>query len=309
MKLEYAIISALFAFCISFLLTPATIPLCKLLDAIDMPDNRRKINTVPIPRLGGLGFFFASLIVLLPYAPYDRTTGAILAGGAILMAGGIADDTFDIPPRLKLAVQTAAALIAMMLIEIPDELTFFGLLKIKLVGVVGFIIALLRLVFTVNAVNFSDGLDGLASGLSATALLSLSAYGAAAGNTVPSLAAFVLAFATFGFMPFNRYKAKVFMGDCGSQFLGLSIALLSLGNSPNGNFTLETALFLFVPTVDTTLAVIRRVLKGKSPFSADKGHLHHALLSAGVPHPYATKTLVSLSALVAAITLIFSSNQ
>lgn len=271
-----------------------------------MPDGARKVNTLPIPRLGGLGFFFATMLVLFPYVGKSPTTGALLAGGAILMAGGIADDVFSLSPITKLFIQAAAALVSLSFIGIPDELTFFGILNVPLHGSVGFLIVFFRMVFTVNAVNFSDGLDGLASGLSAVALFSLAAYGIALGNTLPATAALVLGAATLGFMPFNRYRAKVFMGDCGSQFLGLSIALLSLGTSPAGNFTLETALFLFVPTLDTVITVTRRILTGKSPFSADKGHLHHILLSFGISHPNAVKILVSVSALIAAATLIMA---
>ena len=121
---------------------------------------------------------------------------------------------------------------------------------------------------------------------------------------MPSIAALVLGCATLGFLPHNRYRAHVFMGDCGSQFLGLSIALLSLGTSPRGNFTVETALFLAVPTLDTAFAVVRRIISGKSPFSADKGHLHHLLLKIGVSHPMAVKILVLTSALIASVALI-----
>ena len=290
---------------LSYLLTPITVPLCRAVGAIDRPDGVRKINTEPTPRLGGLGFFFASLIVLFPYIAESPTVAALLSGGAILVAGGIADDTFTLTPRAKLLIQAAAALVSIAFIGMPDEFSFLGVLRIPLSGIVGFIFVLFRIVFTVNAVNFSDGLDGLASGLSIIALLSLSIFGAVNLNTVPSLAALVIAFSVMGFMPYNKYRAKIFMGDCGSQFLGLSIAILSLGNAPGGNFTLETALFLAVPSIDTTVSVIRRIAKGKSPFVADKGHLHHVLLSLGVAHPHAAELLVVFSGLIALVTLLF----
>lgn len=306
MNLEKSLILAVLAAAISYLITPISIPLCRAVGAIDMPDGIRKVNTLPTPRLGGLGFFLSSLIVLFPYVKESEAVAAMLSGGAILMAGGVADDTFNLSPIYKFFIQGAAALVSLSFIGIPEELTFFGVFSIPLYGTLGFLIAFFRLIFTVNAVNFSDGLDGLASGLSVVALLSLSLYGLRSGRVYPAFASLILAAAVIGFSPFNKYRAKVFMGDCGSQFLGLSIALLSLGNSPRGSFTLETTLFLAVPLIDTTFAVIRRLLRGKSPFTADKGHLHHLLLSLGIPHPFAVKILVTVSALIASVALLFA---
>ena len=255
------LISAAIAFSISYILTPFTIPLCKTIGAYDKPDGKRKINTEPIPRLGGLGFYLATLIILFPLVSRSDTVAALLCGGTVLIIGGIADDTFNISPAMKLFIQGAAALVALAFIGIPDEMSFFGIFRIPLIGVIGFLLAFFRLMFTVNAVNFSDGLDGLASGISIIALFSLWIYGTVNSSTYPSVAALILAFAILGFLPYNKYRAKVFMGDCGSQFLGLSIALLALGNSKEGSFNLETTLFLAVPTADTVLSVLRRLIR------------------------------------------------
>lgn len=304
-QIKLPIIAAI-AFGIAYLCTPMTVPLCKRIGAIDMPDGVRKINVVPKPRLGGLSFFLACFIVLFPLVGESESVAALLAGGALIVAGGVADDAFDMPPRFKLFIQAAASLVTVFFIGLPDEFSFFGLIRVPLSGLFGFIFVVTRLIFTVNAVNFSDGLDGLASGLSATALFALFIYGSANSNTVPALAALVLGSAVLGFLPYNKYHAKVFMGDSGSQFLGLAIAILSLGNAPGGNFTLETSLFLAVPTVDTALSVVRRVIKGKSPFVADKGHLHHILLKSGVSHPLAVNLLVAASALIALTALLIA---
>ena len=303
--IKLPIISAI-AFGVSYLLTPAMIPICKKVGAIDIPDGVRKINTVPVPRLGGLSFFFSCLVVLIPLCSESSYTAAMLSGGAIIVAGGVADDIFCISPKLKFLFQAAAAFVTMAFIPMPAEFSFFGLLRISLWGFFGFVFVLLRLIFTVNAVNFSDGLDGLASGLSVAALFSLFVYGMANSNTIPAVSALVLASAVLGFLPYNRYHAKIFMGDAGSQFLGLAIAVLALGNAPGGNFTFESSLFLAIPTFDTALSVIRRLIKRKSPFAADKGHLHHILLKTGIPHPLAVNLLVAFSALIALFTLLFA---
>ncbi len=304
MPFAKTLILVLLAYSLSYLFTPLTVPLCRAMGAFDMPDGYRKINTDAIPRLGGLGFFFAAALVLSPLAARNMSIAALLTGGAVLVAGGVMDDTFGAPPAVKLILQLAAALVAVSLIGPPDSFSFFGIFTLPLNGVFGFLFTVFRIVFTMNAVNFADGLDGLASGLSITALLSLSVFGVINSNTYPAIAALVLAAAVLGFLPYNRYHASLFMGDCGSQFLGMAIAVLSLGTAPGGSFTFETSLFLAVPTLDTTFSVIRRLAKGKSPFVADKGHIHHVLIDAGLSHPNAVRLLVTLSGVIALLTLL-----
>lgn len=304
--LQKFIIPAFFTLILSYLLTPATAILAKTTGAMDIPDMNRKINERPMPRLGGLGFYCAFFISALIFA--DMTNGtvlALLAGGGILVAGGVTDDTLQLSPVAKLLIQLAAAVVAIVFIEIPKEFSLFGLLRFSLPYNLGILFAIGRMVFTVNAVNFSDGLDGLASGLSIVALISLSIFGLKNGNSSVAVASAILASAVLGFVPYNKYHARIFMGDSGSQFLGYAIALVALGASKRASFTAETVLFLIVPIADTWFSVVRRIMQGKSPFRADKGHLHHFLLSCGLSHPRAVKLLVSVSALAALLTLFY----
>ena len=304
MQIAKLLIFMLLAYGLSYLLTPLTIPLGRAMGAMDIPDGTRKINESAVPRLGGLGFFFAAAVVLFPLSAESASVAALLASGSVLVAGGVADDTFGAPPAMKLLIQIMAALIAVSFIGIPDSFSFFGVFVFPLSGIFGFLFTVFRIVFMMNAVNFSDGLDGLASGLSVIALTSLSVFGMANFNTYPAIAAIILAAAVLGFMPYNRYHATLFMGDCGSQFLGMAIAILSLGTAAGGRFTFETSLFLAIPTLDTALSVVRRILKRKSPFVADKGHIHHLLLEAGMSHPGAVRLLVTLSGVIALLTLL-----
>lgn len=293
------------SFIISLFSVPSAARLSRVTGAIDRPDGRRKINESEIPRLGGLAFFGAFfLCALLAGIHTEPLLAALLSGGSVLVAAGVADDTFTLPPLVKLILQLAACGIALSFIDIPTSFSFLGLFSIPLPTVVGVAVALFRVLFTINAVNFSDGLDGLASGLSVVALASLAVFAYVSGADTAALASGLLATAVIGFIPYNRYHAKIFMGDSGSQFLGYAIAVISLAASGGGTFSVETALFLSVPVIDTWFSVIRRILKGKSPFSADKGHLHHLLLSHGISHPNAVKILVTGSALIAAVTLI-----
>ncbi|MBE6634599.1 MAG: undecaprenyl/decaprenyl-phosphate alpha-N-acetylglucosaminyl 1-phosphate transferase [Ruminococcaceae bacterium] len=304
MTVAKTLILVLLSYSLSYLLTPLTVPLCRAMGAFDIPDGYRKINTAAIPRLGGLGFFFAATLVLFPLAGEDASIAATLAGGAVLVAGGVMDDTFSAPASVKLVLQLAAALVTVSILGTPESFSFFGIFTLPLNGVFGLVFTVFRMIFTMNAVNFADGLDGLASGLSITALLSLAVFGMINSNTYPAIAALVLAAAVLGFLPYNRYHASLFMGDCGSQFLGLAIAVLSLGAAPGDSFTFETSLFLAVPTLDTAFSVVRRLAKGKSPFVADKGHIHHLLIGAGLSHPNAVRILVTLSGVIALLTLL-----
>lgn len=289
----------------SFALTPLTIRLCRTVGALDTPDGKRKINTQPTPRLGGLAFFLSFSFFSLPLIFYDKFAAAILSGGSLLVAGGFADDVFDIPPFLKLIAQISAAAIAVAFIGAPTAFSFFGVFNISMSVPIGIAVAVFKMLFTVNAVNFSDGLDGLAAGLSVSAFISLFFYGLINGNTSTAVCVLILAASVIGFLPYNKYKAKTFMGDSGSQFLGFAIAIFSLGCAKNNAYTIETTLFLIVPALDTALSVLRRLAKGKSPFSADKGHIHHILLKNGIPHPVAVKLLVFINAAVGAIVLLF----
>ncbi len=310
--LPIAIILSALSFTLSYLLTPLTARLSLTVGAIDHPDGKRKIHKSPTPRLGGLAFFFAAFSAVAFFvlhegislsAPESGFICAILAGGALLAAGGVADDTFTLSPIGKLILQIAAAFVAVVFLPLPPYLSFFGIIRIPLSGAVGYLFMLVRMVFTVNAVNFSDGLDGLASGLSLVALLSLFVFGFMNARPIGACVSLIIGAAVLGFLPHNRYRARLYMGDVGSQFLGLSIAIIALSTTKDGGFTLETSLFLFVPMLDTVLCVVRRILSGKSPFAADKGHLHHLLLTRGKSHPAAVRLLVCISAAVALATL------
>ena len=300
----FSFAAVLTAALLSFFLTPISIHLCRIVGAWDTPDGKRKINDLPTPRLGGLAFFVSFFIFALPLAIQSEYSAAILSGGSILVAGGFLDDVFNVPPGVKIITQAAASAVALTFIGAPESFSFFGVFKLPLGALVGFVIALFKMLFTTNAVNFSDGLDGLAAGLSVSSLLSLFLFGLINGSTYPSFTALVLAAAVVGFIPYNRYRAKTFMGDSGSQFLGFSIAILSLGCAKENAYSLETTLFLVIPALDTTLSVLRRLLNGKNPFSADKGHLHHTLLKKGISHPASVRILVLFNAAVAMLTLV-----
>lgn len=292
---------------LTFLAVPLTERLAKFTGAVDRAGDERKIHTEDTPRLGGLSFFsvfFLSTVLLF------RPTGiaaAVLAGGALVVAAGVIDDTYTLPPYPKLFLQVCAAAVALSFIEPPKTLELLSFIEIPLAPRLAYLFALTRIVFLINAVNFSDGLDGLAAGLATVALLSLSAYSLIRGISDASLISLILALTVIGFLPHNRYHAKTFMGDCGSQFLGFAIATIGIYSSKSA-LSGEAALFIFIPALDVWFSTLRRIFKRTSPFHADKGHIHHLLISHGVAHPDAVKLLVFAGVLFAAAGLLIANS-
>lgn len=278
----------------------------------------RDVHVVPTPRLGGVAIFTGMLIAVYlaaqlpalnrafpPFAPDVEAT--IIAGGIIVLVG-IVDDILGIGAVTKLAGQAAAAgvLVAMgvswTLVYIP-----FGDGNILVLDQLQ--AGLLTVVFTlaiVNAMNFVDGLDGLAAGLGAIAAIAICVFsigimfdqGGTVGAYPPALVTAVLAGALLGFLPHNFQPARIFMGDSGSMLIGLVLAAASTSASGKISQSLYgpqemivllspmivVAAAMFVPVLDLVMAVVRRVGAGRSPFSPDKMHLHHRLLALGHSH-------------------------
>lgn len=278
----------------------------------------RDVHVVPTPRLGGVGIFTGMLVAVYlaaqlpalnrafpPFAPDVKAT--IIAGGVIVLVG-IVDDILGIGAVTKLAGQAAAAgvLVAMGVSWTLVYLPFGGGNILVLDQLQA---GLLTVVFTltiVNAMNFVDGLDGLAAGLGAIAALAICVFsvgimldqGGTVGAYPPALVTAVLAGALLGFLPHNFQPARIFMGDSGSMLIGLVLAAASTSASGKISQSLYgpqemivllspvivVAAAMFVPMLDLVMAIIRRVGAGRSPFAPDKMHLHHRLLALGHSH-------------------------
>ncbi|MBQ6388055.1 MAG: undecaprenyl/decaprenyl-phosphate alpha-N-acetylglucosaminyl 1-phosphate transferase [Mogibacterium sp.] len=294
--LQRIILVFVIAVTIAALTTPLSIKLAYKLDVIDRPRDDRRVHKRPIPRLGGMGIFLGSMAALVIPAGMNVNIKIAMMGGILMYAVGVADDIADLKPIVKFACQAGiAALVYSMGIRIRFISNYFGSATVDsnaniILGTgVGFIITVLWIVGVTNAVNLMDGLDGLAAGSTAIMALSLAyvayIHGARLGAMSVCIALIAVAGGCIGFLPYNFSPAKTFMGDGGALYLGYMIAVLSV-ISPLKRATFVGAvipmLALAVPILDTAFAMLRRIMRHESIMKADKGHLHHHLMAAGI---------------------------
>lgn len=301
-------------FIIGLLITLFATPLSRLvahrLGALDMPDQR-KVHNGPMPRLGGLAVYLGFMVTALLFVEISGPVVGLLLGGTIILLLGVADDVWGISPKIKLLGQVFAALVVIAFgIQIQflsnpfDGLIFLGALSVP--------ITVFWVVGITNAVNLVDGLDGLASGISAIALFTFSYIAFINEQPVVSLLALLLAGCIIGFLRYNFYPARVFLGDSGSMFLGFNIACLAVFGLLKG-VTLITVLIplivLAVPVCDTFFAIVRRKWRRQPIFAADKKHIHHRLLNRGLSHCQVVLVIYFVSIFFSASALWFSSNM
>ena len=306
---------------------PFVARLARRLGAVAAPPPGGGTTRSPVPSLGGLamllGFLAAiGLAALLPdFAPLFALSSepiALVLGAVVIAAIGVIDDVFGLPATVKLAGQIVAAL-AVMLLGI--ELVFFwipGVEMIVLSSDLAMPLTLIALVAMINALNLIDGLDGLAAGVAAIAALAFLAFTmstetAGLVEAVPISASLVVAIVagmSLGFLVHNWHPARLIMGDTGSMLLGLLLGAAGVSYvgrtvTPSAaDFTgtlplLIPALVLAIPFLDTTLAVVRRVVRGRPITAGDRSHLHHQLLAFGHSHRRAVLVLYYWSAVLA----------
>lgn len=274
---------------ISFLTTPMVKSLATHFGAIDVPRDNRRMHTVPIPRMGGLAIFIGFLLSVLVFTKeIDRGLQSILLGSMVLIILGVFDDKYALSAKLKLVFQLLAAAIVVFYgdLRIDQLANPFGssLYSYLDFGIFAYPITIIWIVAITNAVNFIDGLDGLACGVSCISSVNLLVIALLVSDAQVSIVVAALTGACLGFVPYNFNPAKIFMGDTGSTFLGFILATVSI----RGLFKAYTVisfivpfLLLGLPIFDICFAVIRRVASGKSPMEADRGHFHHRLIDMG----------------------------
>lgn len=303
----YMICAFVVAFAFAFAFTPVATHIAFKIGAVDVPRDNRRMHKKPIPRLGGLAIIFGFVVSLMcVQSNFDREIGATLVGAAIIAVMGIVDDCKDLDARLKFAVQIIAALIVIyggnVKITVFTNPNIFSpdpyLILPEWASV---ILTVLWIVFITNAVNFIDGLDGLAAGVSAIMSVSLVFISMRTGEYAIAIVGTALMGACFGFLPFNFNPAKIFMGDTGSTFLGFMLAALSVQGVFKSYAVISFAvplLILGLPLFDAVFAMLRRILTGKNPMSADRGHLHHRLIDMGFSQKQTVFILYAISAVL-----------
>jgi UDP-GlcNAc:undecaprenyl-phosphate GlcNAc-1-phosphate transferase len=264
------------------------IPVARRLGLVDWPGGR-KCHEGPVPLIGGIamfwGFLFAVLTLDVPLAGLR----GLLEGTALLVFVGLLDDLHELSSRARFLAQIGAALMMVYLgdVRLSDlgHLTSGGAFTL---GAWEVPFTVFATVGVINAVNLTDGLDGLAGTLTLVALGALASLASAAGRTTDAVVLLGLVGAVLAFLALNlrlaRLRALVFMGDAGSMFLGFAVAwfCISLSQGSRAAMSPVTALWIFaLPLFDTVSLMLRRMLGGRSPFSADRDHLHYILLAAG----------------------------
>jgi UDP-GlcNAc:undecaprenyl-phosphate/decaprenyl-phosphate GlcNAc-1-phosphate transferase len=317
--LPWMIVTFGIAAALALVLTPVVRRLVIRHGVVDRPEARR-VNTIPIPRAGGLAVAAAFLTVAAvflvlneregyvptPFLLTDGELAALLLGGAGAAALGALDDYFDLRARWQLFIQLALAAFAVWLgigIEVINNP--FGGGAIRLDGLVAVGFTIFWIVGMMNSINWIDGLDGLSSGIALIAAVTLGLISLTTQVAQPLIAVlcFGLAGALLGFLRWNFHPASIFAGTSGVQFIGFTIAILSILGSAKIAVAL---LVLGVPIIDTFWIIVRRLAERRSPFSPDRSHIHHRMLDLGLSHRQTVLLIYGICIVLALLALLLS---
>ena len=303
-------------------LTPLVRRLALRLQTVDAP-NHRRVNARPVPRGGGIAvavsFLAVSLATLvvndriqlvnLPFTISPQQLVGLFVGGAIATAIGFLDDYFQLRARWQLLGQVAVGLLA---IGAGITVTYlnnpFGPGTIVLEGPFAAGFTMIWIVGMINSINFIDGLDGLSTGIALIAALTLGLISLTATISQPFIAilCFVLAGSLFGFLRWNFHPGTIFIGTSGVMFVGYTLAVLAVLGTAK---VAIAVLVLGVPIIDTFWIIVRRLATGSSPFTPDRGHIHHRLLDLGLSHANTVLVIYGICILLAALTFVLSGTQ
>ena len=300
----------IFVFFVSFfaaiLLMPRLANIASRVGFLDHPGSR-KIHTAPKPFVGGLGMILSFAITSILFVPLAGLRG-YFAGVILLFIVGFLDDYKELGHRWKFLAQVCASLL-MIFLSKTYLMTFGNLMTFGDItfGVMTVPLTIFCIVGITNAINMVDGMDGLAGGISLIASLAFAILCYVGGLWEYFLLSLAMSGAIIGFLRFNWFPAKVFMGDSGSLFLGFSLVFLSIIiTQAEGSIVRPVVplIILATPIADTLTLMSKRVMAGKSPFHADKYHLHHILMHMGLSRPAAVGVILFVSAMFAGIAIL-----
>ena len=297
---KFALLCFISAFVVTLVTIPYIISLVNKYRLYDIPDARKE-HSSPIPTMGGIAVMAGMMMALFLWFPFSSGVEQIcfFFSLAVLFGLGILDDMKDLSAKYKFIIQVAlASLIALSGIRITSFEGLFGITELPVSAQYTFTI--LAITGITNAFNLIDGIDGLAGGLGFMSLVTLGLFLIMNGDSKTALIAFALAGGIFAFLYFNFNPAKIFMGDTGSLLLGFVIAVLSVRLMQVNVFAIKSILLnapvfvlgiVFIPVFDTIRVFAIRIWNGKSPFDADKSHIHHLLTNQGFSHSFAAKLI------------------
>jgi UDP-GlcNAc:undecaprenyl-phosphate GlcNAc-1-phosphate transferase len=273
---EKAVLAALVAFAVAAALTPLAARFARRIGAVDELKERGLARSAT-PLLGGLAIFGGALVAGLLFLPDNQRTEGILAAAALITIVGALDDVFDLHPAVKLLGQIAAAVVLVTSGVQVDAFTFPFVHRVEL-GDMGGPITAFALVLLMNVVNFSDGIDGLAAGVCAISAVAFSIIAFDLGRNSAGILAAIVCGAALGFLIFNFNPASVFMGDCGSNLLGLLLGAVIVEGTLKTNALIALVgplVVLAVPFLDTGFVVAKRIKYRRPIYRGDSNHFHH----------------------------------
>ncbi len=298
------------AFTLTYLIIPVIIRVGKERRLYDHP-NERSAHLTPTPSLGGVGIFAGTICAIVLWTPMDAfgVLQYILASFVLIFLLGVLDDLLPMSPTKKLLGQVLVAIILAYKSDVRLT-SLYGILGVEtLPELTGFFLSVVVIVGIINAINLIDGINGLAGTVGLVACATWGILFAASGSIALAVVAFSLAGAIVAFLKYNLTPAQIFMGDTGSLLIGTVCAIMAIKfvemNRPDAvdaRFVFQAApaiafAVLIIPLYDTLRVFLMRALRGKSPFSPDKNHIHHLLLQAGLNHMQATMTLLLVNLL------------
>jgi UDP-GlcNAc:undecaprenyl-phosphate GlcNAc-1-phosphate transferase len=299
------IVCALVAAAVVLAVTPLTARLAVAAGAVDQPSDRR-IHRVATPRLGGLALLAGFLVPALYYLPEDQATRGLILGAVLICLLGMVDDIWGLSPSLKLVGQVACAAVPVSAGLTIDHVTL-PFLGVGDLGAAQYPVSILWFVAIVNMINFTDGMDGLAAGITGIGATAFAVIAASLGRADPAILAASLAGACVAFLVFNFHPARVFMGDSGSMLLGFLIAGVSISGVLKTTATVAVLLpliILAIPILDTGFVIMRRLKHGLPIYSADKSHFHHRFFAIGWGQRRTVLALYAWCVLMAGIALL-----
>ena len=312
------------AFLVVLLVTPLVKRVALTYGWVDLP-SARKVHAQPIARVGGISIFLGTALALAVWlfcgmlggVPSEEIQSfyAIMLGAAAFFLLGLADDLVSLSPFVRLVMQTAITSLVWLAgvrVDLSDwiDVSFLSTdLAFVCLDAISALVTVFWLVGVVNALNWMDGLDGLATGIGGIAAAVSFAIFCSNGQLLSAVICLALLGSLAGFLAFNFNPAQIFMGDGGAYFVGFSLASVSITGFADSTSTLSTLfplLVLAVPLGDMTFVIVSRLSRRVSPFLADKSHVHHRLLQRGVSHSLTVVLLYTLSGWIGSVALVIA---